>query len=342
MSQETAPGLREGERLKPVRALRMDHDMSDASPRIAVLGSFMQACCWRVERLPRRGETLQAAAFSSEPAGKGLSVAVGCHRLGAAVDLILAVGNDAPADSLLLQLQQEGLHQRYVHRLAMPSGHGAGFIDAAGINQIVVHGGANAALSPREVAGAEPAIAAASLVYAQWEIPPHTVRFTLEMARSRGATTVLNPSPWQSVPPGFLDCADVLVVNESEAQCLLQAGLSDESHTRSREIAAALPALWRNWPGRWLVVTLGAQGSLACHRDGTMHLAPPLAVEPVKTIGAGDAFSAGLCLALGRGEPMTAALRMGNVCAALSIARPGILSSLPRREELDAWLKPAA
>ncbi|WP_299451465.1 PfkB family carbohydrate kinase [uncultured Pigmentiphaga sp.] len=274
--------------------------MSDASPRIAVLGSFMQACCWRVERLPRRGETLQAAAFSSEPAGKGLSVAVGCHRLGAAVDLILAVGNDAPADSLLLQLQQEGLHQRYVHRLAMPSGHGAGFIDAAGDNQIVVHGGANAALSPREVAGAEPAIAAASLVYAQWEIPPHTVRFTLEMARSRGATTVLNPSPWQSVPPGFLDCADVLVV------------------------------------------TLGAQGSLACHRDGTMHLAPPLAVEPVKTIGAGDAFSAGLCLALGRGEPMTAALRMGNVCAALSIARPGILSSLPRREELDAWLKPAA
>ena len=316
--------------------------MSDSLPRIAVLGSFMQACCWRVDRLPRPGETLHAGDFSAEPAGKGLSVAVGCHRLGAAVDLVMAIGNDAPAGTLLEWLRREGLHARHIHRCAMPSGHGAGFIDAAGENQIVVHGGANAALSPREVARAAPDIAAAALLYAQLEIPLAAVQAGLALARSRGVPTVLNPSPWQTLPEEMLDCADVLVVNESEAQALLEDALSGEKEARPRRIVSALPALWRRWRGNWLVATLGAQGSMACHRDGTIHVAPAFPADPLKTLGAGDAFSAGLCWGLARGEDMAAALRAGNACGALSISRPGILAALPGRQELEALLRPAA
>lgn len=316
--------------------------MSDRSPRIAVLGSFMQACCWHVERLPRPGETLHADAFGTEPGGKGLAVALGCHRLGALVNLILSIGNDAAGGHLLHWLHGEGLDERYVHRCDLPSGHGAGFIDACGENQIVVHAGANAALSPHEVAGATPAIAAAALVYAQLEISPSAVRAGLELARAHGATAVLNLSPWQSLPPETLNCADVLIVNESEAQALLRTCLPDAPQPRRERIITALPCLWRCWRGRWLVVTMGGQGSMACHRDGTVHLAPAFPAVPLKTLGAGDAFSAGLCWALARGESMAAALRAGNACAALSIARPGILDSLPRQEEVAALLRPAA
>lgn len=169
--------------------------MSDTPPRIVVLGSFMQACCWSVERLPRQSETLRATTFSTEAAGKGLSVAVGCHRLGARVDLLMAIGNDAPADRLLAWLRDEGLDDRLVGRFDQPSGHGAGFVDANGDNQIVVHPGANEALGTSRIAAADDEIAAAGLLYAQLEVPLATVRAALARARSHGVLAVLNPSP---------------------------------------------------------------------------------------------------------------------------------------------------
>jgi len=48
-----------------------------ASP-ITVIGCFMLAACWRLERLP-------------EPAGKGLAVAVGCRRLGASTEVLPSI-----------------------------------------------------------------------------------------------------------------------------------------------------------------------------------------------------------------------------------------------------------
>ncbi|GAA0512440.1 MAG: ribokinase [Pigmentiphaga sp.] len=316
--------------------------MSATPPRIAVLGSFMQACCWSVDRLPRPGETLRARGFVAEAAGKGLAVAVGCHRLGARVDLLMAIGNDTPADSLLSWLHGEGLDTRRILRCGQPSGHGAGFIGADGDNQIVVHPGANEALGPDQIAAAEEDIASAALLYAQLEVPLDTVRAALARARAHGVLAVLNPSPWQTLPDDVLACTDVLVVNAGEAQVLLECALPAGRDQRLRAIASALPALWRRWPGNWLVVTLGDQGSAAWSRDGAHHVAAPIPTRIVKTIGAGDAFSAGLCRALAGGRSMAAALETAGACAAWSIAHPGILASLPDRDGLRAMLRTGA
>jgi len=319
-----------------------DPAVSGTRPRIAVLGSFMQACCWEMDRLPRLGETLRARGFVAEAAGKGLAVAVGCHRLGARVDLLMAVGNDAPADHLLSWLHGEGLDTRRVLRCSQPSGHGAGFIDANGDNQIVVHPGANEALGPDQVAAAEDGIASAALLYAQLEVPLDTVRAALALAHAHGVLAVLNPSPWQTLPDDVLACTDVLVVNAGEAQALLACPLPAGRDERLRRIAAALPTLWRRWSGSWLVVTLGDQGSAAWHRDGTHHVAAPIPILAVKTIGAGDAFSAGLCRALAGGRDMADALEAAGACGAWSVAHPGILASLPDRDGLQAMLRTGA
>ncbi|AZG10690.1 ribokinase [Pigmentiphaga sp. H8] len=316
--------------------------LSDTPPRIVVLGSFMQACCWEMDRLPRLGETLRARGFVAEAAGKGLAVAVGCHRLGARVDLLMAIGNDAPADRLLSWLHGEGLDTRRVLRCGQPSGHGAGFIDANGDNQIVVHPGANEALGTDQVAAAEGDIASAALLYAQLEVPLDTVCAALARARAHGILSVLNPSPWQALPDDLLACTDVLVVNAGEAQSLLECPLPAGRNERLRRIAAALPMLWRRWPGSWLVVTLGDQGSAAWHRDGTHHVAAPIPARAVKTIGAGDAFSAGLCWALAGGRDMADALKTAGACGAWSVAHAGILASLPDHAGLQAMLRTGA
>ena len=60
-----------------------------------VIGSYMNANFMGVPRLPVEGESLAATSVWTEHGGKGLNLGVGLHRLGASVDMLLAVGNDA-------------------------------------------------------------------------------------------------------------------------------------------------------------------------------------------------------------------------------------------------------
>jgi ribokinase len=313
-------------------------NLTDA-PRIAVIGSFMQAACWQVERLPKPGETLAATGFYTEPAGKGLGVAVGCRRLGAEVDLLLSIGNDAAGDGLLRRLGEENLSARHVRRHSCPSGHGAGWLSADGENAIAAYPGANRLLDAAQVAEADEALARAALVYAQFEAPPDAAREAFVRARRGGARTVLNPSPWQ--PPGadLLAHTQVLLVNAVEAAQLLPHWPASIDPERGAALAAMLAPWWRAWPGageRVLVVTLGPAGSLAFTSDGGSHSAPASMVPVRDSIGAGDAFAAGLCTALAQGSSLDEALRQGNACGAFAVSRAGILDGLPTQAELRA------
>lgn len=312
------------------------------APRIAVVGSFMQAACWQVPRLPRQGETLAATGFHAEPAGKGLAVAVGCRRLGAAVDLLLAIGDDRAGDGLVERLREEGLSTQHVMRHAGPSGHGSGWLCADGDNAIAAYPGANLRLDAAQVASAAGALARAALVYAQFEAPAEAAREAFVHAARRGAHTVLNPSPWQAIDRDLLACTRVLLVNASEAAALLPDWPTAPQPARHASLGPILAPLWRAWPGdmqRRLVVTLGAAGSLAFAPDGRSHFARPLATEVRSSIGAGDAFAAGFCVALCEGQPLAEALRHGNACGAFAVSRSGILDGLPDAIARDALLR---
>ncbi|WP_225782387.1 PfkB family carbohydrate kinase [Xenophilus sp. Marseille-Q4582] len=318
--------------------------MSVSSRRLTVLGSFMQASCWEMTRLPQASESLDATGFWTALAGKGLAVAAGCHRLGAEVDLLLAVGQDAAGDAVLAWLAGERLSTRYVRRHAGPSGQGAGWLTPDGLNAIATFQGANAHLDAQQVAQAAPALEAARLVYAQFETPPDAALAAFTLAQRAGACTVLNPSPWTPPDRRLLAQTQILLVNALEMQRLLpQAALS--AATPLPEWVRALEPCWQSWPGgaqRRLVVTLGAQGSLAFAPDGRAHHAPALPVRAVDSIGAGDAFAAGLCTAWIEGLPLPQALRRGNACGAFAVSRRGILEGLPTAGEVDALLRSAA
>lgn len=325
-----------------------------AAPRIFVVANFVMACCWRVSRLPQPGETFAASALSMEPGGKGLNVAIGTHRLGAHVDVLLGIGSDTAGQQLLDLLRRERLATTYVHTLGTQSGYGAGLIGDNGQNAIAVFPGANLLLTAAHAAQAEPAIAAAALVYGQFETSVPAVQRAFELARRHGVRTVLNPSPWQAILPQLLACTDVIVVNEVEAISLLNLGTALTGHSTHQVGEALTPAAsefcaqWRlagNTTGRTLepllIITLGAQGCVA-FQDGRDALAlQTLAVDAVDTIGAGDAFASALCMALcnplrDRTE-LTAALRRANAAGALVASQHGVLDALPSAGELDAF-----
>jgi sugar/nucleoside kinase (ribokinase family) len=70
---------------------------------------------------------------------------------------------------------------------------------------------------------------------------------------------------------------------------------------------------------RLACVTLGARGAIAV-RDGHVERATPETSTPDDGFGAGDAFAAGLLVALARGESLADALAAGCRCGALSAA----------------------
>jgi ribokinase len=64
----------------------------------------------------------------------------------------------------------------------------------------------------------------------------------------------------------------------------------------------------------------------------------PFAVQPVDTVGAGDAFNAGLAMALAEGATLAQAGRFASASAALATTRAGAALAMPRRDEVNQFL----
>jgi ribokinase len=172
-------------------------------PRVTVVGSVNLDLVAQVERLPRPGETVTDAVFRRVRGGKGANQAVACARLGAAVTLVCAVGEDAFADEALPSEERLTVAAA---RVAAPTGVALILVDAAGENQIAVAPGANAELKVRELPPGD-------AVLAQLEIPDEAVTAAWELATG---FFCLNAAPAR---PIAVD-ADLTVVNRYELESL--------------------------------------------------------------------------------------------------------------------------
>lgn len=75
-------------------------------------------------------------------------------------------------------------------------------------------------------------------------------------------------------------------------------------------------AAWQASQGRaTLIVTAGKAGALVVEKDRVLRVTPPV-VRAVSAVGSGDAFTAGLAVALSRGESMEGALCLAAACGA--------------------------
>jgi ribokinase len=307
---------------------------------ILVLGSFVQACCWKVARLPKAGETVIASALSIEMGGKGLNIALGTRRLGAKVDALFGIGSDSAGEALLQLLQQEGLSTNHVWQLSPQSGYGAGLIADDGQNTIAVYLGANLLLTDQHIRHAEASICAADLVYGQLETSLTAIAAAFHIARSHKVRTVLNLSPWQVLPKSLLDDTDIILVNEVEAHDLLALNsvLDGSLQNCIDLVLPRLDSFWYEYQTSLLVITLGAIGSLAFERNGSIHRAAAYDIVAVDSVGAGDAFASGFCMELCKGKPIAEALRYGNACGAYMAAHFGVLNVLPTAAMLQDFL----
>ncbi|CAL9358973.1 5-dehydro-2-deoxygluconokinase [Streptomyces sp. enrichment culture] len=82
------------------------------------------------------------------------------------------------------------------------------------------------------------------------------------------------------------------------------------------------------------VVKQGPKGVLAVHRDGTRAEVPPVPVDVVNGLGAGDAFGGSLCHGLLAGWDLEKTMRHANAAGALVASRLACSSAMPTAPEV--------
>ena len=88
-----------------------------------------------------------------------------------------------------------------------------------------------------------------------------------------------------------------------------------------------------------VIITLGEKGAyFANNKESIVFPVANLTNPVVDTTGAGDAFNAGLAVALAEGKNIKETLIFANTTAGLSTTKIGTATSMPDREEIEKFL----
>jgi ribokinase len=303
---------------------------SAQAPKITVVGSFAVGMTMRTQRMPIFGETLVGSDFNMGPGGKGSNQAVATARLGAQTSFCAIVGDDKLADIALDLYAAEGVDTTHLHKTQeLATGVGLIILNEAGHNGIILDMSANRLMDAAFVDGLEAQIAAGDVVMTVLEIPAAAAIRAMELGRSHGVRTILNPAPATHLPDSTLAHVDYLTPNETELRILM--GLAPDDATPTAILAQEL----QSRGVRNLIVTMGADGCLLLNEEG-LRAVPGVLVEVVDTTGAGDAFNAGLAIALAEGRTLDDAARFANCAGALACTRLGVIPALANRAAVDA------
>jgi ribokinase len=228
------------------------------------------------------------------PGGTAANVAVWASSLGARTIAVGAVGDDAGSRFLRSELERRGVEPLF----AVDPGERTGtFVLADG--ELRVDRGANARLEPEAL----PELPESDVALVSGYLPARTLAAAL--AGTRADWVMLDAAALESLPEG----GNAVVANEQQARALT-----------GEEAERAALALGRRY--RLACVTCGARGAVAV-LDGRPARAEPPHRALQEVPGAGDAFAAGLLVALARGGTLEEALDEGCRCGATAARSPG-------------------
>ena len=289
---------------------------------IVVVGSAMMDLTAYADVLPEPGQTLAGQLFTTGFGGKGANQAVMAAHCGAQVHFIGKLGDDVFGKAIAENFVKVGINSQFVETSATPNGVAHIWVDGNGENRIIIIPGANHEIEVTKAIDAINSIQDLAIVVAQCEIKQEVTLAAFKAAKARGATTILNPAPYQQLSAELLELTDWLIPNETEF----------------RELHGTLPSndeiLKSFRPGKNSVVTLGSKGAVYVSADGQIQYAAAPHVTAVDTTGAGDAFVGSFAFALASGKDPLEAMKFGIKIASLSVTRKGAQSSYPDQTEI--------
>lgn len=262
--------------------------------RVAVVGHVEWVDFLPVPRFPVQGEVIHAEGPFSRAGGGGSVAAVVLAELGAEVDFFCSLGDDAPGQAALAELEERGVRMHVAWR-DQPTRRAITLLEPQGERTIVTLG---ERLEPRERDELE------------WGRLRETasVYFT---AGDDGALRLARQAPVVVASPrarGVLESAGV------EVDAVVFSERDDDERAWAERVAER---------SRLLVATEGARGGHWWGDSNGRWNAVPLPARARDSYGCGDSFAAAFTLGLGRGDSIDDAAVLGAQAGALALTRVG-------------------
>jgi ribokinase len=303
-----------------------------STSRITVIGSCSVDYSIKLDRLPEKGETVLNGQFVEAFGGKGANQAVAAAKAGGDVAFVGCVGDDHIGTQIHAALGGAGINtSSIVTEANVPSGVAIIMIGSAGINYLGVAPGANYRMTPAHVDAAEAVIAQSDLLIFQGELPMATTEYAIRKASAMSKRVIWNLAPALPIHTDVLRDVTCFVVNENEAASVCGYAVS---HANAQDAARTLLALGP----RVVIITLGGDGALIAMPDEISHV-PAFKVNAIDTTAAGDVFCGAFAVALLEEKSLEDSARFASAASAISVTRLGAQSSVPSRDEIEAFLE---
>ncbi|MFE0418479.1 5-dehydro-2-deoxygluconokinase [Streptomyces tendae] len=285
----------------------------------------------------------EVETFGKFLGGSASNVAVAAARLGRATAVITRTGDDPFGGYLHGALKEFGVDDRWVTPVAAyPTP--VTFCEIFPPDDFPLYFYRRPKAPDLEIRPEEldlDAIRAASIFWMTGtglsEEPSRTATLAALAHRAKSGTTVFDldwrPMFWadpDQARPYYAEAlahATVAVGNLDE--CEIATGVREPRACAEALLAAGVELA---------VVKQGPKGVLAVDRDGRSAEVPPVPVEVVNGLGAGDAFGGSLCHGLLSGWELERIMRYANAAGALVASRLACSSAMPTEAEVDDLL----
>ncbi|GAA1231906.1 2-dehydro-3-deoxygluconokinase [Microbacterium phyllosphaerae] len=305
------------------------------SPSVVTLGETMA-----LVRTTEIGSLRHANAMAFGIGGAESNVAIGLARLGVAVSWLGRVGDDSLGERVAREIRADGVQVHAV--IDAEARTGLMVKERPSASSTAVHyyraGSAGSRLRPEDLPDGW--IERASLLHITGITPllsdtaRDAVHAAIDRARASGAivtfdinyrSALASPEAAGPVLRELAERSDIVFGGEEEFAILYSATSVAVAAARLRDAGCATT-----------VVKLGPAGAAVITADSLVE-AGGFPIEPVDTVGAGDAFVSGYLSAFLEGLDVDATLHRANACGAMACLVPGDWEAAPTRRELERF-----
>jgi sulfofructose kinase len=276
----------------------------------------------RVGAHPQPDEKVSAAELVLCGGGPAANAAVAISRLGGRALLLAYLGEDLFGALHLEELVSEGVGSTLIVRGSFPTPLAVVLVKPQGSRTVINYSGG----TPKLEKVPDPFSFGRPRVILLDGHEPIVSMEVVKKAKEFSIPTVLDAG---SLHPG----TELLA---PRVQYVVASWAYARAKTTTEDPLEALEALATLYP--CVVITRGEEGLLWA-REGKRGKEEAFPVHCVDSTGAGDAFHGAFALGLAQGMPWEELLRFASAAGALACTKLGARKALPRKEELEDFLK---
>ena len=289
--------------------------------KILCFGSLNYDHVYQVDHFVKPKETMSSLSYNRGFGGKGLNQSIALAKAGSEIYHAGRVGTDG--QDFIDYLNSYNVNTKYLIKDdTIATGHA--IIEVCeGQNCIILHGGANQAITIEQIDNTLNDFGKGDILLIQNEI--NNLPYLINKAKEKGLYIAFNTAPMdEKVFTYPLDKIDLFIVNEIEG-----AALAKVASTDYEIIIEGLKKL-----NKEIVMTVGEAGSYYINNDEVIH-EEAVKVDAVDTTAAGDTFTGYFLAKRLEGVDVKTALKIASKAASITVQGEGAAKSIPSIEEVN-------